>query len=333
MLLHINEKGLYCATGDFYIDPWRAVDRALITHAHSDHARPGSKYYLCATPGVQVLRTRLGKVAQIESIPYGESLDVRGVKISFHPAGHILGSAQIRLEYKGEVWVVTGDYKLEYDPTCQSFEPLKCHTLITESTFGLPVFQWQPVQEVFADINQWWYDQAKQGTSCVIYGYSLGKAQRILTGLNPDIGKIYTHNSIETLNEVYRNTGVHLPETHILSDKVDSGSMIITPPNAGNFPWMRNPDTISTAFASGWMAVRNARRRSNTNRSFMLSDHADWNGLLHTIRESAAEKVLVTHGFTSALVRYLHDTGIDAEELNTFYTGETAMSDEKGETV
>lgn len=322
-LLMTNENGLYCAAGDFYIDPWRGVDRAVITHAHSDHARWGSRSYLCAEPGLPVLRSRLGPAAKIETLPYRQSITIRGVQVTFFPAGHILGSAQVRVEFQGEVWVVTGDYKREEDPTCATFEPVPCHTLITESTFGLPVYNWRQPESIFADINAWWAACAAEKRNCIILGYSLGKAQRILAGLDTSIGPVYAHGSVLALNEGYAAAGIHLPEAGIPPAKPEPGCMVIAPPSTLQSPWLQRFGEASTAFVSGWMAVRGARRRNPVDRGFALSDHADWKGLLQTVSDCQPEQVLVTHGFSPALVRYLNETGIQAAELATQYTGES----------
>jgi putative mRNA 3-end processing factor len=325
-LLYSNDKGLYCAAGDFYIDPWRGVERAIITHAHSDHARSGSSSYLCAEPGLWVLKSRLGPKAIVESLPYGQVISLNGVKVSLHPAGHILGSAQVRVEYRGEVWVVTGDYKRQVDPTCDSFDPVVCHTLITESTFGLPVYKWNSPAEVFQEINAWWADQASIGKQCILVGYSLGKVQRMLASLNTEIGPIYVHEAILKLNAAYEASGILLPKVKSFSEKSEKPGLWLMPPSALYTPGLLEMGSYSTGFASGWMALRNARKRNAFDKGFTLSDHADWNGLLQTIQDSRAEKVLVTHGFKAALVRYLNESGTPAAELETHFTGETAGS-------
>ena len=321
-LLEVNAQGLYCAAGDFYIDPWRKVARAVITHAHSDHAKPGSSHYLCSSEGLQVLRARMGKSAIIETLPYGHALTIGDVILSFHPAGHILGSAQVRIEYKGEIWVVTGDYKREADRVCTPFEPVKCHTLITESTFGLPIFNWPTSESVFESIHQWWQAQSALGLNCVISAYSLGKAQRLLSGLHPEMGPIYVHPAIQNMNDAYQRSGIRLPECKTLAEGTIRGAMIIAPPGTMDSEWGQSFGEVRTAFASGWMAVRNMRNRSLCNTRFVLSDHADWKGLLNSIQESEAQQVLVTHGYTQHLVRYLNENGIVARELKTEFEGE-----------
>lgn len=325
-VLTLSDRGLYCPAGDFYVDPWRPVDRAVITHAHADHARSGSQHYLAAEDGRTVLRARLGAQANIETIEYHEPMTFNGVRVSLHPAGHILGSAQVRIEHRGEVWVVTGDYKVEGDATCAPFEPVRCHTLITESTFGLPIYRWLDQQNVFAGIDAWWRGNQQAGKTSVIFAYALGKAQRILAGVDERIGPIYTHGAVEKLNAVYRDAGVRLPATTHAGTAAKgqdrSQALIVAPPSAQGTPWMRKFGRISAAFASGWMQIRGARRRRAVDRGFVLSDHADWPGLLSAIKASGAERVLVTHGYADVLARWAREQGLDADTLRTEFQGE-----------
>ena len=325
-LLTLTEAGLYCPAGDFHVDPWRPVERAIVTHAHADHARRGSARYLAAREGVGVLRARMEEGASIRPVDLGEVVEVNGVRISLHPAGHILGSAQVRIEHRGEVWVVSGDYKTEPDPTCAPFEPVPCHTFITESTFGLPIYRWPAQTEVFEEVNRWWRENAAAGRASLLLGYALGKAQRLLAGLDPDIGPIFAHGAVQRLTEAYREAGVALPETTYVGD-VDrtqewGGAMIIAPPSAFGSTWIRRFGELSAGFASGWMRIRGARRRRGVERGFVLSDHADWAGLNRAIRETGAERVLVTHGPTTAMVRWLRDQGYEAEAVPTRFEGE-----------
>lgn len=333
-LLQATNTGIYCEAGDFFIDPWGQTDRAVITHAHSDHAWFGSKRYLCARDGAGVLRSRLGPEATIESLPYGEAIEMDGVRVSLHPAGHILGSAQVRVEHRGEVWVVSGDYKLESDPTCAQFEPVRCHGFVTESTFGLPIYRWRPEGEVAAEINSWWRANQEAGKASVLFAYTLGKAQRVLAGLNPDIGPICTHGAVEKLTQCYRERGIHLPPTTYVgaAEGVDwSRAMILAPPSSNGSLWLRRFGAFSTGFVSGWMRIRGARRRRSLDRGFVLSDHADWPGLLTAIEQTGAEKVWVTHGYRAPLVRWLQENrGLDAQSLETRFEGER---DEGGEEV
>ncbi len=319
-LLRLSESGLYCEAGDFYIDPWRPVARAVITHAHGDHARRGSQRYLASRESERVLRTRMGDDALIETVAYGQTVLMNDVRVSLHPAGHIFGSAQIRVEHRGEVWVVSGDYKIEPDSTCTPFEPVRCHTFITESTFGLPIYRWPPQAEVFAAINAWWRVNQQAGKASLIYGYALGKAQRLLAGVDPSIGPIYTHGAVERLTGDYRASGVAMPQTAYAGSvsKVDwSHALIVAPPSAHGTPWMRKFGTLSTAFASGWMRIRGARRQKAVDRGFVLSDHADWPGLLSAIQATGAEHVLVTHGYTAIMARWLQEQGIDSRIIET----------------
>ena len=323
-------KGLYCAAGDFYIDPWQPVDRAVITHAHGDHARPGSGAYLAAKCGVPILQVRLGAEARIEGLDYGEPRDMNGVKVSLHPAGHVLGSAQVRIESRGEIWVVTGDYKLDPDPTCDPFETVRCHTLVTESTFGLPIYRWERPRAIVDGIDAWWRANAAAGRASVIFGYAFGKAQRILASVDTSIGPIVVHGAVDVLNEGYRACGVKLPETRMVGDKKEKfpGALVVAPPSAQSSPWLKRFGDYSDAFASGWMAIRGARRRKAVDKGFVLSDHADWPSLNRAIEASGAEHVHVTHGYIAPLVQWLGERGIDAHAMKTEF--ETVGGEEAG---
>ena len=326
-LVIARPEGLYCPPGDFYIDPWRPVERAVITHGHGDHARNGNRHYLTASPGAGILRSRLGADINLQTLDYGQRLDHGGVTLSLHPAGHVLGSAQVRLEYRGEVWVASGDYKVEPDGTCAPFEPVRCHTFITESTFGLPIYRWEPQQQIFDQINAWWRENIALGKASVLFCYSFGKAQRILHGLDPSLGPILVHGAVEPLNRVYREAGVALPATLHASemDKHDPRmrqALILAPPSAAGSSWMRRFGDYSDAFASGWMRLRGTRRRRGVDRGFVLSDHADWPGLLRAIEQTGAQRVMVTHGSVAVLVRYLCERGLDAQAFVTEYGDE-----------
>lgn len=325
-LLCLDDRGLYCPAGDFYIDPWRPVPRAVLTHGHADHARSGCEHYLVAAVGEPIYRVRLGNDAPLQTLAYGESLLVRRVRVSLHPAGHILGSAQVRLEHRGEVWVVSGDYKTHPDQTCTPYEPVVCHTFITESTFGLPIYRWPAQSAVFAQINAWWHANAQAGKASLLYAYALGKAQRLLAGLDLSIGPIYAHGSVLRLNQAYRLAGVALPDCQPASAVGRAGrwtgALVLAPPIAHGTPWMRKFAPSSSALASGWMTIRGMRRRRAIDRGFVLSDHADWPGLLAAIAASRAERVLATHGYTATLTRYLREQGIEADSLHTRYQGE-----------
>ena len=320
-LIVARSEGLYCPPGDFYIDPWRPVARAVITHGHGDHARNGMGGYLCQADSVAILRRRLGEI-DVQGVAYGEAVERDGVRVSLHPAGHILGSAQVRIEHKGEVWVASGDYKVEPDGTCAAFEPIRCHGFVTESTFGLPIYRWRPQAEIAGEVNRWWRSNASAGRASVVFAYSLGKAQRVLALVDPSIGPIVAHGAVEPMNAIYRERGVALPATVSPSGmaKVDlARALVIAPPSAAGSPWMRRFPDYADAFASGWMQVRGDRRRRGVDRGFVLSDHADWAGLNGAIDATGASKVLVTHGSTETLARFLRERGLDAAGVHAEY--------------
>jgi putative mRNA 3-end processing factor len=328
-------QGLYCPPGDFYIDPWQPVERAVITHAHADHARRGHAHYLGSAEGEGVLRARMGADIALLALPWGEAVEHRGVRISLHPAGHVLGSAQVRLEHQGQVWVVSGDYWAsghvdEANPTCTPFEPVRCHCFITESTFGLPIYRWQPQAALFAEINAWWADNAAAGRASVLLGYAFGKAQRLLAGVDAGLGPIVVHGAVEPLNAAYRAAGVALPPTHRVTalPKEDlRRALVVAPPSVLGSPWLRRFGEASDAFASGWMALRGARRRRGVDRGFVLSDHADWPGLQRAIAATGAQRVIVTHGYEAVMVRWLLEQGYEAGAFRTEY-GDEAMEAE-----
>jgi putative mRNA 3-end processing factor len=327
MLIEPAAGGLYCAAGGFHIDPWEPVERAVISHAHGDHLRPGSTSYLCADPGRLLVVHRLGNGAVVESAAYGAPVTLNGVRVSFHPAGHMLGSAQVRVEHRGEVWVASGDYKRAPDPTCLPFEPVRCHTFVTEATFALPLFTWDPPAATVSDICAWWDEMREAGRPAVIFGYALGKAQRVLAEVAQRQDRtIFVHGALVELTEVYRAAGVVLPRieraTERAKGKSFAGELIVAPLSARGSTWMRRFANHSSAFASGWMRIRGARRRRGYDRGFALSDHSDWPGLLQTIDETGAERVCVTHGYTQQFARYLGERGLDAQPWQTRYEGE-----------
>jgi putative mRNA 3-end processing factor len=330
-LLTLTDCGLYCPEGEFTIDPWKPVERAIITHAHSDHARWGMKRYLCANDGAGVLRLRVGEEARIDTLDYGRQVRLNGVTVSFHPAGHILGSAQVRIERDGEVWVVSGDYKTEPDPTCKPFELVPCHTFVTESTFGLPIYRWLPQATVFDQIHAWWRGNQAAGKASVLEGYALGKAQRVLAGLDAGVGPIFVHGAVKTMTDAYRREGVKLPEVQIVGQaprRFDwSRAIIVAPPGAHATPWGRKFGDQSTAFLSGWMRIRGTRRRRAVDRGFVMSDHVDWPALLSTIDATGAQSVWVTHGYSTVVARYLQEKGLDARVLPTRWEGEMDEAD------
>ncbi|HET9024958.1 MAG TPA: ligase-associated DNA damage response exonuclease [Burkholderiaceae bacterium] len=326
-LVCLRPAGLYCPAGDFYIDPWRPVERAVITHAHGDHARPGHAHYVAAEPSAHVLRARLGAIS-LQAIRYGEAAEFEGTKVSLHPAGHVLGSAQVRIAHRGRVWVASGDYKVETDPTCAPFEPLRCDTFITESTFGLPIYRWPSSADVFGDINRWWAGNAAVGRASVLFCYAFGKAQRILAGIDPSIGPLLVHGAVEPLNQAYRASGVALPSTQVVSDGVDKAdlkrALVLAPPSAQGTPWLKRFGDYSDAFASGWMQLRGTRRRRALDRGFVLSDHADWPGLMRAIGATGARRVIVTHGQVPVMVRWLREQGLEAEAFETEFGDDAA---------
>ncbi|WP_306133485.1 ligase-associated DNA damage response exonuclease [Roseivivax marinus] len=324
-VLTFTERGIYCPAGDFYIDPWRPVDRALITHGHADHAREGHARYLATEAAAPVMRYRLGEI-DLETIRYGETRRIGDATVSFHPAGHIPGSAQVRVEVGGEVWVVSGDYKTEKDGFCEDFEPVTCHSFITECTFGLPVFTWESQATVAEEINTWWAKNAAEGRTSMLGAYSLGKAQRLLALVDPSIGPVLTHGAVEGTNGVLRAQGYDLPDTTQVLPETDAksykGALVLAPPSALGTPWARRFGQVSAAFASGWMRLRGVRRRRAGDRGFVLSDHADWDGLIGAIRETGAENVYCTHGYTDIFARWLKSGGWNAEVVPTEFGGE-----------
>ncbi|HEV8273729.1 MAG TPA: ligase-associated DNA damage response exonuclease [Chitinophagaceae bacterium] len=324
-LIEFTNKGLYCKPGGFYIDPWKPVGRAIITHAHSDHARWGSDRYVCHTASLPLLKLRLGDVA-VDTVGWNETIYIDGTKISLHPAGHIIGSSQVRIEYKDEVWVVSGDYKTEDDGISGSFEPVKCNVFISESTFGLPIYKWKDQQEIFQNIREWINDNKESGKTSVLIAYSLGKAQRVMQSIK-DIGvKIFLHGAIWNVHQALLQAGHHLPDAVRVSPETPKenfkGHIVIAPPSADGTPWMKRFSPYSVGVCSGWMQVRGNVRRRNADAGFALSDHADWNGLLSAVKATGAEKVFVTHGFQATFSRYLNENGIPAAEVKTEYGGE-----------
>lgn len=321
-LIEFTDSGLYCRAGNFYIDPWKPVERAIITHAHSDHARHGSKYYLCHHKTKPILQLRLGD-NNYQSVEWNEPISMNGVKISLHPAGHIIGSSQIRVEHKGEVWVFSGDYKLEDDGLSGAFEPVKCNVFITESTFGLPIYKWKKQSVIYHDIQQWVLKNQADDKASVIIAYSLGKAQRVLQAISAVTDNIFVHGAIWNTQEALLMAGENLPVVKRVNPdslKADfKNAVVIAPPGADGSPWMKRFTPYSLAICSGWMQVRGNARRRNADRGFVLSDHADWDGLLTAVKATSAEKVFVTHGFQAAFSKYLNENGIAAAEVKTAY--------------
>jgi len=324
-LIDFTNNGLYCAAGNFYIDPWKPADKAIITHAHSDHARWGSQNYLCHTASLPLLKLRLGDI-NADAIEWNETVNINGVRISLHPAGHIIGSSQIRIEDKNEVWVVSGDYKTENDGISGVFEPVKCNVFISESTFGLPIYKWKPQQEIFNDIREWIVANQEAGKTSVLIAYSLGKAQRVMKCIREMNVKIFLHGAVWNVHQTLLNAGYDLPDAERVNPDTAKenfkGNVVIAPPSADGTPWMKRFSPYGVGVCSGWMQVRGNVRRRNADAGFALSDHADWKGLINAVKETGAEKVFVTHGFQAAFSRYLNDNGIQAAEVKTEYGGE-----------
>ena len=334
-LLAFNEKGIFCEQANVYLDPWKPVKNAIISHGHADHSRWGHEKYITHHSNVPIIKHRLGDI-EVAGKEWNESFTINGVKFSLHPAGHIIGSSQIRVEYKGEVWVFTGDYKMEDDGVAVPYEPVKCHSFITECTFGLPAFKWLPQQQVMEDINKWWQQNKEDGRTSVLFAYTLGKAQRLLKHLDPSIGKIYTHGAVENMTNVLRPM-MDFPETVRMTREITKeeikGSMVLAPPSAHGTPWLRKMVPYVTATASGWMTFRGARRRRAIDKGFVISDHCDWQGLLSAIKETGCEKVICTHGYTEIFCRYLNEQGYDARTAETQYEGELGEMESKAESV
>ena len=321
-MLSFTPSGIYCRPGGFYIDPWKPVEKAVITHAHSDHARWGSNHYLCHPDTAPLLQLRLGPV-EVQSLAWGEQLDINGVRVSLHPAGHIIGSSQVRVEYKGEVWVVSGDYKVVSDGISGNFEPVPCHHFVTESTFGLPIYQWEDQEIIYRQIRQWVLDNQAAGYSSVLLAYSLGKAQRVISSLAPLQQPIYAHGAIANVQESLIQSGWNLKPVMRVPVEPNrnqlKGSIVVAPPSADGSSWLKKFGPAKVAVCSGWMQVRGNARRRNVDAGFVLSDHADWNGLITAVKATGASSVYVTHGFQAAFSRYLTEQGIEAKEIQTDY--------------
>ncbi len=326
-LIQFTDSGIYCKQGDFYVDPWKPVNKAVITHAHADHSRPNHKHYLAQHLSGPIMKQRLGEHIQLETVNYGQEIIMNGVKVSFHPAGHIPGSAQVRMEYKGHICVVSGDYKIEDDGLSEAFESVKCHEFVTESTFGLPIYRWESQETVFDEMNKWWKSNQEAGKTSVIFAYALGKAQRILKNINTGLGKIFTHGAVENVNEVLRNSGLDLPATTRVSKETSKkdleGSLVIATPASIGTPWMKKFQPYSTGIASGWMMMRGTRRRKAADRGFVLSDHADWNGLLKAVEATGAEHIYATHGYSDVFSKYLQGKGLNATRVESLFEGES----------
>lgn len=331
-MLQETANGIYCPDGDFYVDPWNPVARALITHAHGDHARYGNAAYLCATSCAPLLRRRFGLDTTVQAVRYGERVTLGDVRVSFHPAGHILGSAQVRIEGAAGVWVLAGDYKRASDPTCSEFEPVTCDTFITESTFALPIYRWDPTALVIGEILDWWESNRQRGLSSVLFCYTIGKAQRLLAELATRTDRpIFVHGMMIPMIEAYREAGIAMAATVPLIEKPRgasfAGELVLAPPSARGTPWMRRLGHMSDGLTSGLMRVRGVRRQRAYDRGFVLSDHADWPALLQTITETGASRVLATHGHAEPLARFLTSQGLESGVIRTAWEGEGGGDD------
>lgn len=324
-MLRFTNKGIYCVPGKFYIDPWRPVDKAIITHGHADHARWGMQNYLCHHFTVPILQSRIGKDISVQGVAYGEKIYINGVQVSLHPAGHIIGSAQVRMEYKGKVVVISGDYKVQDDGLSTPLEVVRCHEFITESTFGLPIYRWESVAQQNKRLQDWILHNQSQGKTSVFVGYSLGKAQRIMKAVEGS-APIYVHYVIDKLNQAYESVGIHLPKYEVMDLREDLKSLdqkiIIVPPSLVDNPTLKKIPNMAYAICSGWMQVRGARRWRSADAGFAISDHADWDGLLQVIKSTQAEKVYVTHGQVDVFSQYLNEIGINAEVIQTEFGAE-----------
>ncbi|MDP4677229.1 MAG: ligase-associated DNA damage response exonuclease [Burkholderiaceae bacterium] len=327
-------EGLYCPQGDFFIDPWRPVDRAVITHGHADHARPGHGHALCSMRGLPVLRARLGEAQSFQGLGFGQRLRLQDVWVSLHPASHVLGASQVLIEsasadgHGSERWLVSGDYRVQNDPSCDAFEPVKADVFISETTFGLPIYRWPNVADEVALLLDWWQTCRDEGRAAVLYTYALGKAQRLLIALlrlAPLPGTLFVHPSVARMNEAYREAGIALPELPTPPAMLSPGAMVLAPMAVQGSGWMqRQRPALAEAMVSGWMLVRGHRRRHAGVRGFVISDHADWPGLLWAIDQTQASRVVLTHGQTSSMARYLKDQGRDVDTLETEFDAQAA---------
>lgn len=320
--IKFTKKGIYCIPGKFYLDPWFPVECAVISHGHADHARWGNKHYLCHHDSKAILKHRIGQDISIESIGYNDPKNINGVEVRFFPAGHIIGSAQIRLEYKGYVIVFSGDYKTQPDYISAPYEPVKCHEFITESTFGLPIYKWKSEDQLRDELHHWIRQNQQNNRTSVFIGYSLGKAQRIMK-LVENTDQVFVHSAIHNLNNAIHSSGIDLPETHLLEPDFDKklveNKVVILPPALLDSRLLKRIPNAATAICSGWMQIRGNRRWRAVDAGFSVSDHADWDGLISAVKATEAEKVYVTHGSQATFSKYLNEIGIEAEEVKTEY--------------
>ena len=320
--IKFTKKGIYCIPGKFYLDPWYPVDYAIISHGHADHSRLGNKHYLCHQNSKNILLHRLGKDISIETLNYNQIKTINGVKVSFSPAGHIIGSVQIKLEYKGKIVVFSGDYKTNPDFITTPFEPVKCHEFITESTFGLPIYSWKTEADIQKQLQQWILNNQKQNKTSVFFGYSLGKAQRIMS-LIDGLDDMYVHSAINNLNQAISESGIVLPKSKLITSDFNKKDIqnktVILPPALLGSKLLKKIPNAATAICSGWMQIRGNRRWKGVDAGFAVSDHADWNGLLSAVKATEAQKVYVTHGSQAVFSKYLNEIGIESQEVVTEY--------------
>jgi len=310
-LIKYDSRGLYCEYADIWIDPYKPVKRALITHAHMDHFTFGCDEYISTYETAIILKERIESEINIRTYDYGKEFKINGIKISFHPSGHILGSSQIKFNFAGEVWLITGDFKRDQDDTCKKFEKVKTDFLISESTFGLPIFKWEKPQKTAAEIAKW-ITSSPEKTS-ILFCYSLGKAQRLINEISKTNfrNKIYSHSSIYKMNKCYKKLGINIIDTNKFdkTEKIDTlkSNLILLPPALNNSSYLNKLKNIQTGFASGWMSIRAFRKRAGYDKGFAISDHADWMAILKTIEESEAKNVFFHHGDSESLKKYLRE--------------------------
>lgn len=330
-LVILRPEGLFCPAGNFFIDPWRPVERAVLTHAHADHARSGHRHILCAQRGLPVFRSRLGPDVSLQGLAFRQSLRLNDAVVSLHPASHVLGASQIRIQQGSSVWVVSGDYRVVSDETCDAFEPVRADVFITETTFGLPIYRWADQEQVVQEIIDWWQVQASEGRACLIYTYALGKAQRLimamraLGGLQAGPGPVYAHLAVIKMNEAYRASGIRIPEINSPPAQLSAGDLVLAPQSVQGSSWLgRQKTPVAQANVSGWMTVRGVRRRQAGIRGFVLSDHADWPGLLWAIDQTQAQRIILTHGHTTLMARWLIEKGYRAQTFETEFDAQQA---------
>jgi putative mRNA 3-end processing factor len=313
-LLRSTPHGLYCPEGDFYIDPQVPVARAVITHAHADHARPGSQKYLCSDRCLPLAKLRLQHGANIQSLPFGQKISMNKVSVSLLPAGHITGSAQVLLESNGRRALVTGDFKRHADPLTHAYEPAPAHLLVMETTFALPIFAWQNCEHLQESLLHWVARNRAEGYTSVILAYALGKAQQVCHYLAPLDVPLLAHGSVRRFQAAFSKLGLRLPALESASEekaKTNKGAIVVAPPSVQNTSWLDRFRPYRTCFASGWMTIRGNRRRRNVDFGLALSDHADWDGLVSTVNDVQPEIVWTTHGYAETFARFL------AEERGT----------------